>query len=997
MDWAAFAAEIPAVVTKGPTTNASAASHSLVCSMTPDARLVVFASHANDLVLDDDLRAYSDIFVRDLSSGAIRLVTKAATGAGGGDGPSGWASISRHGRYIVFASDAGNLVSNDTNGVSDVFRHDVQDGTTELVSIALSGGLETVSSFARNPGASRPVMTPDGRYVAFESASTALLAADTNATRKVFLRDMQNGVTILASADARECSFAALSTNAKHVAFVAANSRVITQANSSANILVHDVEAGTTHWASAGVTSLLQVSGSYRCLEPIIAPDGSFVFFKVVLPNSSVSPLIQYDVRTAQSSLLASNSHSGTSIDLSADGQWLAFEDNDDVYLRDLKQETNLLVSVNTSGANGNGSSHTPILTSDGHHIAFVSAATDLTSDTYPAGTNFYRIYVRDLVAGITRLVTFATNGLPASISGATEPFVSDDGQMVVFDADAATFVLHDSNAAHDVFARNVEATTTTLVSARHQSRNAQTGIQSGLLWPNSLSADGRRVAFTMLDDPAGAADTNGEFRVFVADARGSALFVQSSPSQPVFSRIPWFSHPALSASGDYVIFESSYVSLSGPLTSRSLLWKRVNEGQPIEVAAFRRDFGEAQSHWKATISSNGTLVVVPGRLYNMTAQTNRLLPNEFEQVRRPMFSPDEKWVLGRNGVDDVYALHLESNLVVHVSKDANGVSLAPSFAGAFSGSGRYFTFDSQRSDGGSTRHEIFRYDFSRDATELVCTNCAAPSVDGSGNLTAFISQEVSPSERNIYTLDILSDKTELVSGNYSGTGRGNGESKSPFISGDGRYVAFASRASDLVPRDNNNADDIFVRDRLQKTTHLLSRNRHGKGSGNALSSMPIMARDGRTVVFQSFANDLVEGDYNEERDIFVVKLGLGDSDNDGIDDDWELAYFENLGRDGAGDRDGDGRSDLEEFLAGTDPTNGNSILRVLTITPMAGGSTTVIWSAVVGRDYVVQTKDSVDANWTNASGVIEAESNSMSFTHNSSAPQRFYRVVMVQ
>ena len=75
----------------------------------------------------------------------------------------------------------------------------------------------------------------------------------------------------------------------------------------------------------------------------------------------------------------------------------------------------------------------------------------------------------------------------------------------------------------------------------------------------------------------------------------------------------------------------------------------------------------------------------------------------------------------------------------------------------------------------------------------------------------------------------------------------------------------------------------------------------------------------------------------------------------------------------------------------------GGSILRVLTITPMGGGSTTVVWSAVVGRDYIVQFKDSLDASWTNASSVIEANTTSISFTHNSSSPQRFYRVVAVQ
>src|SRR5206468_942809 len=97
--------------------------------------------------------------------------------------------------------------------------------------------------------------------------------------------------------------------------------------------------------------------------------------------------------------------------------------------------------------------------------------------------------------------------------------------------------------------------------------------------------------------------------------------------------------------------------------------------------------------------------------------------------------------------------------------------------------------------------------------------------------------------------------------------------------------------ASDLVEKDNNNAQDVFARDLVTAKTYLLSQNLAGS-SGNALSSHPVLAPDGRTVAFQSFASDLVPGDYNQTRDIFVVHLGGADSDGDGLDDDWEMAYF---------------------------------------------------------------------------------------------------------
>ncbi len=70
-------------------------------------------------------------------------------------------------------------------------------------------------------------------------------------------------------------------------------------------------------------------------------------------------------------------------------------------------------------------------------------------------------------------------------------------------------------------------------------------------------------------------------------------------------------------------------------------------------------------------------------------------------------------------------------------------------------------------------------------------------------------------------------------------------------------------------------------------------------------------------MVFQSFASDLVEGDYNDTADIFVARLGGPDTDQDGMDDDWEVLYFGKLGRDGNGDFDGDGMSDGHEFSGG--------------------------------------------------------------------------------
>ena len=268
------------------------------------------------------------------------------------------------------------------------------------------------------------------------------------------------------------------------------------------------------------------------------------------------------------------------------------------------------------------------------------------------------------------------------------------------------------------------------------------------------------------------------------------------------------------------------------------------------------------------------------------------------------------------------------------------------------------------------------------------------PSPSADGSIVAY-NRSTHGETGDIVIHDLRTSIARVITAGFIPTNASARQFSAPSISADGRYAVFSTTLTNALAGDFNSRSDVYVYDRVQRSTLLVSRSRFGEGPAAGSSSDPVMARDGRDVVFQSFANDLVDGDYNQERDIFIVRLGVGDSDNDGMDDDWEVAHFGDLNRDGAGDRDSDGQTDLQEFFGGTDPTNRSSILRVLTITRLRGHSTTtVVWSAVTGREYVVQYKDSLDANWANVSGVIAADSTGMSFAHNSPSPRRYYRVV---
>ncbi len=137
-----------------------------------DGRYVVFPSDASNLVPGDTSHR-RDVFVRDRQTGTTARVSVSGTGIEA-NGASGYPSISADGRYVAFQSYASNLVSGDTNGFMDVFVRDRQLGTTERVSVRSDGTQGDAGS------ATHLSISADGRYVAFMSPATDLVSGDTN-------------------------------------------------------------------------------------------------------------------------------------------------------------------------------------------------------------------------------------------------------------------------------------------------------------------------------------------------------------------------------------------------------------------------------------------------------------------------------------------------------------------------------------------------------------------------------------------------------------------------------------------------------------------------------------------------------------------------------------------------------------------------------------------------------------------------------------------------
>ncbi|HET9416970.1 MAG TPA: calcium-binding protein, partial [Candidatus Limnocylindria bacterium] len=209
---------------------------------------------------------------------------------------------------------------------------------------------------------------------------------------------------------------------------------------------------------------------------------------------------------------------------------------------------------------------------------------------------------------------------------------------------------------------------------------------------------------------------------------------------------------------------------------------------------------------------------------------------------------------------------------------DANAMSSAPDV----SANGRIVTFASDASNlvDGDTNGivDVFAWDRANGTTQRVSVNSAGqqqdgwchpfPVVSGSGRFVAFLSgaRNLAPGATNFachtYVRDLVAGTTEIVSVSSSGgIANGNGADW-PAITPDGRYVAFTSYASNLVPNDTNSQPDVFLRDRATGTTTLVSATPAGI-VGTRESGLPDVSDDGRFVVFTSASTDLVPGDAN--------------------------------------------------------------------------------------------------------------------------------------
>lgn len=373
-------------------------------------RFVIFTTE--DPLVYGDVNGVRDIFRRDRLTGTTTRINVDDAGKVL-PGTSELCGVSRNGRFVAFIDHIGDGSDED----DQLWRRDLVEGTTTMVST--SNGKPAYAGVNRNE---RCAISDDGNTVAFGAQTNAFGSAAT-VRQEVWVRRIDVDLVLLAS-NGIGSSFAnkdsespALSANGAVVAFASeASNLVATDPDPKSDVFAYDIASQATTLVSAAAGGAKGDQPSYL---PAVSATGRYIAFSSVATN------------------------------LVADDENATF----DIFRKDRQTGAIVRASLSPSGAEANNASQYPTMSSDGRYVAFESLASNL----YPADVNSeWDVFRRDLQTGKTDLASRRWTGIATGNKGSGGAAISDDGRVVGFNSDSTDLVPGDTNAAEDVFVREL-------------------------------------------------------------------------------------------------------------------------------------------------------------------------------------------------------------------------------------------------------------------------------------------------------------------------------------------------------------------------------------------------------------------------------------------------------------------------------------------------------------------------------------------------------------
>ncbi len=870
-------------------------------ALTPGGSHVILTA-STDRWLAGDHNGALDVMVLDCVTGARHLVSQALS-AESGNGASYAAGLDQAATRVAFVSRASNLVAHDTNATWDVFVHDPTVRSNRLASVSSTGDPASRASLD-------PWLSANGRHLVFRSASRELASPTFLGGENLFRHDLTVGETKCLTAPpagvlppaARLAEFAVTPDGnglvlSAHVTGVSSGPGLIAQL---------EIPSGGWTLCSTQLPPGLTSGGiAVAFRSPAMSANGRRVAFRTdggLDARTKLHGLCYRDLDAGITTLLSLRTNVPTvqvfpdeafRAVLSLDGNFVAYSapspyDPDlpsanrtngpcQVHLWDAQRRTNVLVSAATDAFTpANADAVFPQISADGQFVAFLSHADNLHPE---AAGSAWRVY------------WWSADTRKIELAGALAKVTTPSGALTPFAGSRFAF-LGQSEPQGETAVFVVQTETGEIV--RVPLAPLATDSASGPGWPGiqpaGVSFDGGLLALTAL--PGDARQTGDAMQAFLVDTRSGTRrrISQDSGGGPASAHV---SAPSLSTDGARLLYVSAASNLvSGDVNRVADVF--VETPASGERLLIRNDTipADAPALPECVISPDGAYALV--RFVQQTKVVSRLARLQDGALSPPFAATIHgQPSFARQG--HTFAVSLGVNLSgadarieVH---DAEawfaGTDPVPLWVSLISAREPVLSHDGRRvayfNVSGIGTNAVVVADWS--ARQVLFSHRLDRKVPSSLGLSAdgrYVTWIAPGTGTNTSTqawrADVNTGTIQLASISVDGTAEGNGNSKDAVLSADGRYVAFASVADNLVGDDQNSSKDVFLRDMETGSTLLVSRRPDGV-PGAGWSMRPFFSPDGRRLFFLSHAPDLAAADLNDASDLFKVEILEGSGD----------------------------------------------------------------------------------------------------------------------
>lgn len=788
-------------------------------------------------------------------------------------------------------------------------------GPGETFLINAPTGMETAlpTPVGFGEAAWRSATTQTGRYVAFRSTSDALSDQDDDRYSNIFLRDTQTGALTLVSrgfdGPGHAVSYGgsiSASESAPRIAFLsAAQLGVGDSDDGDQDVFVW--ENGSVRLISRG-TGLNGNPGDGSANEAQISADGAVVVFTTSagLDPDDDNGVTDVYTRVLATSVTTWESRHGTgggpltlgdepvssfSPSINYNGSRIAFAttaDDAEAGVTDANAASDVVVRERATGANtvmstrngltstGNGGSGAPHLTGTNGTILYYTSTASNSGVTSPTTDTDVTQDIYRRVVGTDTSVLVSVNSDEQKAAGSSElPAASRSGNIVSWSSNAQNLAPDNEQGYSNVFVRNM----TTGVTTAHSRSSGPFGlIGNKYSRASSVSADGLVLVFGTEASNVGTGALFGRPQIVRRILSSAANSTISAPPGAAAGNpggageLPWTGRQ-VSADGRYVVFRSNANGLSpdDANTTYDLFRRDTQTGETLLVTrASGAGPGADQDAHGGAISADGR------RIAFISLATNLGEPGLGYKVFVRDVPTGQTIVAGR--ADGATGAIVASAQEVAISGDGSRVA---------------FTASDDLGEGDATDFDLFVRDLAANRTFPVSVADGAggaygnagsenPSIDATGRRVAFHTSATNlgdgdtDGEIDVHVRDLATGRTLLAS--KAGAVKGNAASGDPSISGDGRFVAFDSAASNLDPADTDDDGDVFIRDLDGGSTALVSRQGLAGPPLGGHSFRPVLSRDGSAVAFRASGSGLVPGDDAQLTRGFVRRLATGET-----------------------------------------------------------------------------------------------------------------------